>query len=117
MNINKTSATPQFKGYLKLNGGRYINSKQITSVIYDNTRIYGTRLTNSGSAEFAMTDGIIYKIQYLTKPVRSLIDNILHANKDDKTIVDIKALLLDINKSIDKERGDIDAQNMRILKL
>ena len=115
MNINKTSQTPQFKGYLRLNGGKYINSKQITSIIYDNPSAYGTRHTAMPSAIFAMTDGLMYRIQYLSKPVKSLIDNILHANKDDNKIVDVEALLLDINKSVDKERNILDLQSLDVL--
>ena len=62
-----------------------------------------------------MTDGMIYGIQYLTKPIRSLIDNILIANKNDNTIVDVDAMLTTINKSVDDKQQALNAQNKDLL--
>lgn len=115
MNINQSPQTPQFNGYLKLQGGRYINSKQITSVIYDYPDIYRAAKADTLSSAFAMTDGMIYGIQYLTKPIRSLIDNILIANKNDNTIVDVDAMLTTINKSVDDKQQALNAQNKDLL--
>lgn len=103
MNINPINNTQQtnFKGYLKFQGGRYIDTKNITSVLYDFTDVFFTNQPAKYSASFMMSDGFKYALQYLTKPANPLIENIIEANKDINKIVNIDALLfIDDKKSL-----------------
>lgn len=95
MNINPINNTQQtnFKGYLKLQGGRYIDTKNITSVLYDFTDIFFESQPKTYSASFMMSDGLQYALQYLTKPVKPLIENIMEANRNINNVVNIDALL------------------------
>lgn len=90
MNINPINNTQtNFNGYLKFKTGRYVNTKNITTVLYD----YPDLVTNDKfhSSAFLMSDGLKYIIKYLNKPKATLIENIINADKDHKTIVEIDA--------------------------
>ena len=84
MNINPINNTQtNFNGYLKFKTGRYVNTKNITTVLYD----YPDLVANDKfhSSAFLMSDGLKYIIKYLNKP------KIINADKDHKTIVEIDA--------------------------
>ena len=82
MNINPiNNIQTNFNGYLKFKTGRYVNTKNITTVLYDYHDLVA----------FLMSDGLKYIIKYLSKPKATLIENIINADKDHKTIVEIDA--------------------------
>ena len=88
--INNTQTN--FNGYLKFKTGRYVNTKNITTVLYD----YPDLVANDKfhSSAFLMSDGLKYIIKYLSKPKATLIENIINADKDHKTIVEIDAQIV-----------------------
>ena len=91
MNINPINNTQtNFNGYLKFKTGRYVNTKNITTVLYD----YPDLVANDKfhSSAFLMSDGLKYIIKYLSKPKATLIENIINADKDHKTIVEIEEM-------------------------
>ena len=93
MNINPINNTQtNFNGYLKFKTGRYVNTKNITTVLYD----YPDLVANDQfhSSAFLMSDGLKYIIKYLSKPKATLIENIINADKDHKTIVEIDAQIV-----------------------
>lgn len=66
-----------------------LTQKNITTVLYD----YPDLVANDKfhSSAFLMSDGLKYIIKYLSKPKATLIENIINADKDHKTIVEIDA--------------------------
>lgn len=92
MNVNSVNTTnPNFKGYLKFRTGQYINSKHITSILYDRTELVNHPKFHS--AGFMMSDGLNYIVSYKTKPAKSLFESMLEANKSDDNIVNIDAAI------------------------
>lgn len=110
MQINPISNTQQtnFKGYLKFQNNRLINTKNITSIIYDHPDINMLK-EPTFSAAFLMNDGLKYCLKYLTPPVRTLIDNIILASSDF-TVIDVDALLF-CEKISDKFINYINSSN------
>lgn len=85
MNINPiNNIQTNFNGYLKFKTGRYVNTKNITTVLYD----YPDLVANDKfhSSAFLMSDGLKYIIKYLSKPKATLIENIINADKDHKQL-------------------------------
>ena len=88
MNINPiNNIQTNFNGYLKFKTRRYVNTKNITTVLYD----YPDLVANDKfhSSAFLMSDGLKYIIKYFKKKQYGLIS--IHADKDHKTIVEIDA--------------------------
>lgn len=100
MNISPVTNQQQtnFKGWLKFKNGRYINSNQITSVLYDYLSVYGKQNTDVHSTAFIMSDGLKYIVRYLTKPTNPLINRIIEANKSPEKIVEVPANIIATNK-------------------
>lgn len=106
MQINSVQQPTAFKGYLKFRYGRYINTRNITTVLYDYTNI--VKSDKYHSAAFLMSDGLKYIIKYMSTPKSNLISNIIAADKDHKTIVDVDAIIVATN---DKSTLQDDMQN------
>lgn len=111
MLINPATNTQQtnFNGYLKFNNARYINTKNITSVLYDYTNIVKSNKFHSSA--FMMSDGLKYIIKYMSKPKTPLIQNIINADKDHKTIVEIDAQIAAMDCK-DKLFEEMQTQNI-----
>lgn len=110
MNINPINNTQtNFNGYLKFKTGRYVNTKNITTVLYDYPDIVASNEFHS--AAFLMSDGLKYILKYLNKPKAALIENIIKADKDHKTIVEIDAQIVAMDHKA-KLYDEMQNQNM-----
>lgn len=107
-NYNKQA--PNFKGFLKFQGGKYINTTQITSILHDDVDSFVAAGKKFTSSVFSMSDGNFYAVKYLQKPAQSLIENIRLASTSPTTVVELDGVVDVLNedstKSIIKEFND-----------
>lgn len=113
MNINPTSnANINFKGYLRFPTGQCVNSKQVTSILYD--RIDLVNHPKYHSASFMMSDRLRYLLNYIEKPTKSLLASIMEANQSDLKTVYVPATLVP-QKVPDNIQSTIQSMNKETL--
>ena len=113
MNINPSSnANINFKGYLRFPTGQCVNSKQVTSILYD--RIDLVNHPKYHSASFMMSDGFRYLLNYIEKPTKSLLASIMEANQSDLNTVYVPATLV-LQKVPDNIQSTMQSMNKETL--